>query len=174
MASGEKLQVDAFDSDGRTPLGTGTLLTTDNQIDTTTGTVKLKAEFSNGDSSLFPNQFVNVRLHMDRIDNALTIPSAAVQRGAPGLYAYVVDADSTVRIRPLKLGPTEGDRVQVLDGLAANDRVVVDGVDKLRDGAAVDLIDSTNAGTAGGRTHRNGPAAGQPGRKPAGAAADKP
>jgi multidrug efflux system membrane fusion protein len=111
---------------------------------------------------------------MDRIDNALTIPSAAVQRGAPGLYAYVVDADSTVRIRPLKLGPTEGDRVQVLDGLAANDRVVVDGVDKLRDGAAVDLIDSTNAGTAGGRTHRNGPAAGQPGRKPAGAAADKP
>jgi multidrug efflux system membrane fusion protein len=174
MASGEKLQVDAFDSDGLTPLGTGTLLTTDNQIDTTTGTVKLKAEFSNGDSSLFPNQFVNVRLHMDRIDNALTIPSAAVQRGAPGLYAYVVDADSTVRIRPLKLGPTEGDRVQVLDGLAANDRVVVDGVDKLRDGAAVDLIDSTNAGTAGGRTHRNGPAAGQPGRKPAGAAADKP
>jgi membrane fusion protein, multidrug efflux system len=92
---------------------------------------------------LFPNQFVNVRLHLDQVERALTIPSAAVQRGAPGLYAYVVKADSTVQIRPLKLGPTEGERVQVLDGLAADDRVVVDGVDKLRDGATVELIDGS-------------------------------
>jgi len=140
IAAGGRMQVDAYDSDGQTLLSTGTLLTTDNQIDTTTGTVKLKAEFANHDSTLFPNQFVNVHLHLDRIDDALTIPSAAVQRGAPGLYAYVVKADNTVQIRPLKLGPTDGDRVQILDGLAANERVVVDGVDKLREGASVELI----------------------------------
>ena len=174
LAAGESLQVDAYDSDGRTLLGTGTLLTTDNQIDTTTGTIKLKAEFANRDSGLFPNQFVNVRLHMDRIVDALTIPSAAVQRGAPGLYAYVVKPDNTVQIRPLKLGPTEGDRVQILDGLAVNERVVVDGVDKLRDGAPVALIDSANSGAAGGRVQRNGPAGDRPGKSAAEAAASKP
>jgi multidrug efflux system membrane fusion protein len=155
VASGDRLKVDVYDSDGHALLGTGTLLTTDNQIDTTTGTVKLKAEFPNRDGGLFPNQFVNIRLHLEKIDDALTIPSAAVQRGAPGLYVYVVKPDSTVQIRPLKLGPTEGDRVQVLGGLAANERVVVDGVDKLRDGAAVDLIDPA-APAGAGRVHRNG------------------
>ena len=174
LVSGEKLQVDAYDSDGRTLLGTGTLLTTDNQIDTTTGTVKLKAEFANSDGALFPNQFVNVRLHMDRIDNALTIPSAAVQRGAPGLYVYLVKPDNTVQIRSLKLGPTEGDRVQILDGLAANDKVVVDGVDKLRDGAQVDLIESAGSAAAGGQVHRNGAPGARPGKKAAEAAAGKP
>jgi membrane fusion protein, multidrug efflux system len=156
IASGAKLAVDAYDSDGKTLLSSGMLLTTDNQIDTTTGTVKLKAEFANRDSALFPNQFVNVRLHLDKIDDALTIPSAAVQRGAPGLYAYVVKADNTVQIRPLKTGPTEGDRVQILDGLAANDRVVVDGVDKLRDGAPVELIDPSGRAAAAGRVNRSG------------------
>jgi multidrug efflux system membrane fusion protein len=156
IASGSRMQVDAYESDGHTLLSTGALLTTDNQIDTTTGTVKLKAEFANRDGSLFPNQFVNIRLHLDTIDNALTIPSAAVQRGAPGLYAYVVKADNTVQIRPLKLGPTEGDRVQILDGLAVNDRVVVDGVDKLRDGAAVDLIEPGARASAAGRIQRSG------------------
>jgi len=158
IASGAKMQVDAYDSDSTTLLGSGTLLTTDNQIDTTTGTVKLKGEFANRDGSLFPNQFVNVRLHLDRIDDALTIPSAAVQRGAPGLYAYAVKPDNTVQIRPLKLGPTEGDRVQVLAGLTANERVVVDGVDKLRDGAAVELIETVaHSGTNG-----HGPQSGAP------------
>jgi multidrug efflux system membrane fusion protein len=155
LAGGARMQVDAYDSDGKTLLGTGTLLTTDNQIDTSTGTVKLKAEFPNRDAVLFPNQFVNVRLHLDQIEHALTIPSAAVQRGAPGLYAYVVKADNTVQIRPLKLGPTEGDRVQVIDGLAANDPVVVDGVDKLREGALVELIDAT--ARAGGADGKRGP-----------------
>ncbi|HEX4583712.1 MAG TPA: efflux RND transporter periplasmic adaptor subunit [Burkholderiaceae bacterium] len=162
VATGARMQVDAYDSDNRILLGTGSLLTTDNQIDTTTGTVKLKAELANRDSTLFPNQFVNVRLHLDQIDNALTIPSAAVQRGAPGLYAYVVKADNTVQIRPLKTGPTEGDRVQVLEGLAANDRVVVDGVDKLRDGAAVELIDpaTRRIGSASGQVQQAGARAG--------------
>jgi membrane fusion protein, multidrug efflux system len=156
LASGARMQVDAYDGDGLTLLGTGTLLTTDNQIDITTGTVKLKAEFPNRDGVLFPNQFLNVHLHLDQIDHALTIPSAAVQRGAPGLYAYVVKSDNTVQIRPLKLGPTESDRVQVIDGLAANDLVVVDGVDKLRDGASVELIDtSAHAGAADGKVKRS-------------------
>jgi len=156
IAAGAKLQVDAYDSDGKTLLGTGTLLTTDNQIDTTTGTIKLKAEFPNKDATLFPNQFVNVRLHLDKIDDALTIPSAAVQRGAPGLYAYVVKTDNTVQIRPLKTGPTEADRVQIVDGLAVNDRVVVDGVDKLREGAPVEVIDPSARAASSGQVHRAG------------------
>ncbi len=146
LAGGAKLKVDAYDSDDRTVLGSGVLLTTDNQIDTTTGTVKLKAEFANKDGALFPNQFVNVHLHLETIEQALTIPTAAVQRGAPGLYAYVVKPDNTVQMRPLKVGATEGDRVQILAGLTANERVVVDGLDKLRDGATVKPIDPEAAG----------------------------
>ena len=166
ISSGGRLQVDAYDSDGQTLLSTGALLTTDNQIDTTTGTVKLKSEFANGDSTLFPNQFVNVHLHLERIGNALTIPSAAVQRGAPGLYVYVVKPDNTVQIRPLKLGPTEGNRAQVLDGLAANERVVVDGVDKLRDGASVELIVPATHGAGAAPTRAPGaPGSGGTGKK---------
>ncbi len=175
IASGARLQADVYDSDDRTLLSTGTLLTTDNQIDTTTGTVKLKAEFANHDSGLFPNQFVNVHLHLNRIDNALTIPSAAVQRGSPGLYAYVVKADNTVQIRPLKLGPTEGDRVQVVDGLATNERVVVDGVDKLRDGASVDLIDAAAPSGATGQARAPRPAgSGNGGKRASGSAPGAP
>jgi membrane fusion protein, multidrug efflux system len=165
LGGGARMPVDAYDSDGHTSLGSGTLLTIDNQIDPTTGTVKLKAEFPNRDAVLFPNQFINVRLHLDQIDHALTIPSAAVQRGAPGLYAYVVKADNTVQIRPLKLGPTEGDRVQVLDGLAANERVVVDGVDKLRDGAAVDVIEPAARGTGADQPRPSGQPGGAGPRK---------
>jgi len=156
IASGAPLKVDVYDSDDRTLLGSGALLTTDNQIDTTTGTIKLKAEFANRDGALFPNQFVNAHLHLEKIDQALTIPSAAVQRGAPGLYAYVVRPDNTVQLRTLKVGPTEGDRVQVLAGLTANERVVVDGVDKLRDGAAVEPIVPGSAGTGGDAARRSG------------------
>jgi multidrug efflux system membrane fusion protein len=165
LGGGARMPVDAYDSDGHTSLGSGTLLTIDNQIDPTTGTVKLKAEFPNRDAVLFPNQFINVRLHLDQIDHALTIPSAAVQRGAPGLYVYVVKADNTVQIRPLKLGPTEGDRVQVLDGLAANERVVVDGVDKLRDGAAVDVIEPAARGTGADPSRPSGQPGGAGPRK---------
>jgi multidrug efflux system membrane fusion protein len=175
IASGARMQVDAYDSDDRTLLSTGTLLTTDNQIDTTTGTVKLKAEFGNGDGILFPNQFVNVHLHLDRIDQALTIPSAAVQRGAPGLYAYVVKADKTVQVRPLKLGPTDGDRVQVLDGLAANERVVVDGVDKLREGATVEPIEPVaQSGAAQSRAPRPADSTGTGKRKASGSSPGAP
>jgi multidrug efflux system membrane fusion protein len=171
MHAGARLAVDAVDRDGHTVLAGGTLSSTDNMIDTTTGTVKLKAAFPNRDLTLFPNQFVNARLHLETIPNTLTIPAAAVQRGAPGYYVYLVQKDGTVTMRTPKLGLTEGDQVQVLDGLALNDRVVVDGTDKLREGARVEVIDA-NARKAGPPRGGNG----APGRRhgadgPAGAAA---
>jgi multidrug efflux system membrane fusion protein len=149
LRAGARLAVDAFDRDGQTLLGTGRLLTVDNLIDTTTGTVKLKAEFPNRDGTLFPNQFVNVRLHLDTLPHALTIPSAAVQRGAPGLYAYVIGSGDTVQMRPLKLGATDGDRIEVLTGVSVGEQVVVDGADKLRDGAKVEVIDPSRPAARG-------------------------
>lgn len=141
LRAGAQLKVDAYDRDGHTLLGSGHLASVDNLIDTTTGTVKLKAAFPNRDLALFPNQFVNVQLHLETIPGALAIPTAAVQRGAPGYYVYLVQADGTVTMRAPKLGITQGDLVQVLDGLALNDKVVVDGTDKLREGSKVEVID---------------------------------
>ena len=157
---GAQLAIDAFDRDGRTLLGSGTLRSIDNLIDTTTGTVKLKGAFANSQLLLFPNQFVNVRLRLETIADALVIPTAAVQRGAPGNYVYVVQADGTVTMRVPKLGITEGDRVQVLDGLAAGDRVVIDGTDKLREGARVEVLDAAAnpAPRPGGHGHARGAA----------------
>jgi len=140
MAKGGAMVAEAYGRDGRTLLSTGRLASVDNLIDTTTGTVKLKARFANADLALFPNQFVNVRLHLETLPDALTIPAAAVQRGAPGNYVYLVQADDTVTMRVPKLGITEGDRVQVIDGLAKGDTVVTDGTDKLREGAKIDRI----------------------------------
>jgi multidrug efflux system membrane fusion protein len=139
--TGARLPVDALDRDGRTLLARGVLESIDNAIDPTTGTVKLKASFANADLALFANQFLNVRLHLETIADALTIPSAAVQRGAPGLYAWSVAADGSASMRTLRLGASEGDRVQVLEGLAAGDRVVVDGTDKLKEGSKVEVIE---------------------------------
>jgi multidrug efflux system membrane fusion protein len=156
MGKGGALLADAYGRDGRTPLATGRLSSVDNLIDTTTGTVKLKAQFANGNLALFPNQFVNVRLRLETIPDALTLPAAAVQRGAPGNYVYLVQADDTVTLRVPRLGITEGDRVQVVDGLAKGDVVVTDGTDKLREGAKVDRIapgdtaDGKAAAAAGG------------------------
>ena len=155
MGKGGALVADAYGRDGKTLLGTGRLASVDNLIDTTTGTVKLKAQFANRELTLFPNQFVNVKLRLETIADALTIPTAAVQRGAPGNYVYLVQADDTVSLRVPKLGITEGDRVQVLEGLAKGDRIVVDGTDKLRDGAKVKVIEAGAAagappGSAGG------------------------
>ncbi len=148
MHAGTKLRVDAYDREGSTLLATGSLHSIDNLIDPTTGTVKLKAEFANAGLALFPNQFVNVRLHLETIAHALTVPAAAVQRGAPGYYVYLVQKDGTVSMRNPKLGITEGERIQVLDGLALADKVVVDGTDKLREGSKVEVIDVTaSAGT---------------------------
>jgi multidrug efflux system membrane fusion protein len=135
--AGAKLPVAAYDRANVTKLAEGELATLDNEIDTTTGTVKLRAMFPNTDESLFPNQFVNARLLVDTLHGVVTVPVAAIQRGAPGTYVYQVGADSTVAVKPVKIGVTDGDKVQIVSGLAAGDNVVVDGADRLRDGVHV-------------------------------------
>jgi multidrug efflux system membrane fusion protein len=139
MQSGEKIPVEAWDREQRARLAEGILASADNQVDPATGTVKLKAQFANDDGALFPNQFVNVRMKLDTLNGVIVIPSAAVQRGAQGLFVYVVRPDNTVAQRPVKLGPTEGQRVAVTDGLAAGEMLVTDGLDRLRPGARVEV-----------------------------------
>ncbi len=137
MHAGATLSTTAYDRSGTTQLGTGTLMTLDNQIDTTTGQVKLRAQFANESENLFPNQFVNIRLLVDVLHDATVMPTSAVQRGSPGTYVYLVNADNTVSVRTIELGPADGERQSVRSGLSPGDRVVVDGADKLRDGAKV-------------------------------------
>ena len=141
ISSGDKLPVKAFDRTQQNLLATGLLASIDNLIDPATGTIKLKAEFPNTDGQLFPNQFVNARLELDTLRNVVTAPSSAIQRGSQGLFVYVVKADRTVQLRPVTLGPVDGQRVTLASGVAAGELVVVDGVDRLRDGAAVELIE---------------------------------
>ena len=139
LQSGERIPVEAWDREQKAKLADGLLVSADNQVDPTTGTVKLKAQFDNADNALFPNQFVNVRMKLDRLVDAVVIPSAAVQRGAQGLFVYMVRPDNTVMQRVVKLGPADGQRVAVSEGLAAGDVVVVDGMDRLRPGAQVEV-----------------------------------
>jgi multidrug efflux system membrane fusion protein len=132
-----KLATEAYDRTQRTKLAEGTLLTVDNQIDTTTGTSRLKAVFPNNDSALFPNQFVNVRLLLDTKRNAIIIPAVAIQRGPTGTFVYVVDDQGTVSVKSVKVGLTEGTNVSIDDGLEVGDNVVVDGAEKLTEGMKV-------------------------------------
>ena len=131
------LTTTAYDRSGTTQLSSGTLSTLDNQIDTTTGTLKLRAQFANEDENLFPNQFVNIKLLVDTLHDVIVIPTSAVQRGAPGTFVYLVNQDNMVVVKPIMLGPTSGDKVAVNSGLSPGDRVVIDGADKLRNGARV-------------------------------------
>lgn len=135
--AGETLVVEAFDRDFKNKLATGTLLAIDNQVDAATGTVRLKAIFDNKDNMLFPNQFVNARLLIDRHHDAVIAPSAAVQHGPDFDFVYVVKSDETVDLREVVPGPTEGDQTAIESGLAPGDIVVTDGVDKLQRGAKV-------------------------------------
>jgi membrane fusion protein, multidrug efflux system len=152
MATGVTLPVTAYDRTATIKLSEGELRTLDNQIDTTTGTLKLRAEFANQDNNLFPNQFVNVRLLVDTLQNATIVPTAAVQRGAPGTFVYLVNADNSVTVKPVTLGPTSVDRVAVQSGLSPGDKVVIDGADKLRNGAMVVLRPAGNATPAAATT----------------------
>ncbi len=136
---GAKLPVAAYDRTGLARLADGALASVDNTVSTSTGTFQLRAVFPNDDESLFPNQFVNVRITVDVLKNVVVIPGAAIQRGAPGTFVYVVGRDNTVAARPVTLGPSAGDRIAVLRGLQAGESVVVDGADKLKDGAKVAL-----------------------------------
>jgi multidrug efflux system membrane fusion protein len=136
----QKLPVEAWDRDNRKRLATGQLVTVDNQIDPTTGTVRVKAQFANEDGSLFPNQFVNARMLVETRRGVVTIPAAALQRGVQGEFVYVVKDDSTVSVRPVRPGPTEGGRIAVEDGIAEGERVATDGLDRLREGARVETV----------------------------------
>jgi multidrug efflux system membrane fusion protein len=151
LRAGTRMPVDAYDRAGKVKLASGTLLTVDNQIDPATGTVKLKAQFDNADAALFPNQFVNIRMLVDVLRGVTVIPSAAVQRGTPGTFAYVVKADRTVTVRTLKLGPVDGDNVTV-EGVQPGEMVVTDGADRLREGATVQVAgEAAPAGKGEGR-----------------------
>jgi multidrug efflux system membrane fusion protein len=132
------LEVDAYSRDDQTKLATGKLLTIDNQIDQTTGTGRLKAVFSNEDSVLWPNQFVNVHLLLETRKNATVIPSAAVQQGPQGSYVYVMKPDKTVEVRNINSSLTEGNLTQIASGVAPNEVVVTDGQDKLQAGSHVE------------------------------------
>ncbi len=160
--SGQQLRVDAFDRDGKTLLSTGRLDSVDNVVDLATSTVKLKALFDNKDGTLYPNQFVNARITIATLEKQTLIPGAAIQRGTPGTFVYIVADDSTVTIRPVTIGASNGDTIAVTTGLKVGDRVVVDGTDKLRDGSRVEAaVDAPSAG----QPRRKGPWNG-PGSKP--------
>ncbi|MDR2507037.1 MAG: MdtA/MuxA family multidrug efflux RND transporter periplasmic adaptor subunit [Candidatus Accumulibacter sp.] len=154
VRAGESLQVEAWDREGKTRLATGKLLSLDNQIDTATGTVKLKAEFENADNSLFPNQFVNIRLRVETRRDAMLAPVSAIQRGAPGTFVYLIHPEEKkVEIRRVTLGPATADVVAIEEGLQSGDIVVVTGADRLRQNAAVEfsLDGKPMDGTGGAR-----------------------
>ncbi|WP_374340160.1 MdtA/MuxA family multidrug efflux RND transporter periplasmic adaptor subunit [Methyloversatilis sp.] len=153
------LPVEARDREDRTVLATGTLRILDNSIDVATGTVKAKAVFDNRDGVLFPNQFVNVKLRVDTIAQAIVVPVSAIQRGASGPFVYVVGDDLKAVMRPVETGVLEGELQQVTEGLQSGERVVTDGVDRLREGDKVKLDDAPSAPRAGpgGAAGRRGP-----------------
>jgi len=173
LRANRKLPVEAWDRADAHKLAAGTLQTVDNQIDTATGTIKLRATFENADESLFPNQFVNIRLRVRTLQDATVIPAAAVQRAAFGEFVYVIKppaapADGlSVSIQRVTLGPTEGDRVAVTSGLRPHQQVVLEGVDQLTEGAKVEIVPEGGA-PAGPPTGRRRGAGGQ-GRGPGGA-----
>jgi membrane fusion protein, multidrug efflux system len=191
LAAGTVLEVTAFDRANVKKLATGKVSALDNQIDTTTGTVKVRAQFDNSDNALFPNQFVNAQLLIRTLQNVITVPTAAIQlgapgssgtgtaadsgnpgstslaapsvsSGAPGYYVYVINADETVSVRQITIGPTDGSMTAVNSGLTAGERVVVDGTDRLRDGlhvsvSSLDGKPTTGTGASGAAgTRRSG------------------
>jgi membrane fusion protein, multidrug efflux system len=163
LNAGTTLEVAAYDRANVKLLSTGRVIALDSQIDTTTGTVKVRAQFDNPDYALFPNQFVNAQLLVRTLHDAVTVPTSAIQRGAPGTYVYVINGDSTVSVRPVKLGPTDGPVAAVNSGLSVGERVVVDGGDRLREGMRVTVPGAQTGVQAGTQ-------AGAPAQAPAAAA----
>jgi multidrug efflux system membrane fusion protein len=158
VQSGAKLPVTVYGSDDNKEIATGTLYAVNNQVATSTGTVTLRAMFANDDEKLYPNEFVNVKLLVDVLKNAVLVPTAAVQNGAPGDYVYLVNADDTVSVRKVTTGSSDGKNTAILAGLAQGDRVVTDGMDRLSDGARIRVAQATpgkasgNWGLAAGAT----------------------
>ena len=150
LNSGAKLPVSAYDRTNVKEIAKGALTTFDNQVDVTTGTFKLRATFANPDGALFPNQFVNARLLVDTMTGAVLAPNAAIQLGANGSFVYVVNADSTVSVRPVTTGPSDAQNSVIATGLKAGENVVIDGVDRLRDGVKVSVRNGGGKAAAGG------------------------
>ena len=147
LNAGEQLETDAFDRSDQNRIASGTLLTVDNQIDQSTGTVRLKAVFQNEDGALFPNQCVNVHVLLDVKRGTVIVPVAAIQRGPRGTFAYAVKPDHTVEVRTLTVGPAGRTEAAIESGLAAGDVVVIEGVDKLREGTLVQAREAEHDGT---------------------------
>jgi membrane fusion protein, multidrug efflux system len=137
MRAGQRLPVEAWDRELKNKLTQGSLMTHDNQIDQSTGTLKLRAGFDNKNDALFPNQFVNARLLVEEKTGVTLVPNAAVQRNSQSTYVYVVKSDQTVTVRQVTVGTTEGDQTEIASGLKPGDVVVTDGVDKLQEGSKV-------------------------------------
>jgi multidrug efflux system membrane fusion protein len=139
MHAGTRMSATAYDRSNTTALESGYLDTFDNQIDTTTGTLKMRALFPNPDNGLFPNQFVNTRLLVDVVKNATIVPTSAVLNGSMGPFVYIVKPDNTVTVRTVKVGPVDGERTSIQSGLALGERVVIDGTDRLREGSKITI-----------------------------------
>lgn len=159
LRAGEQLVVEAWDRGEGSVLATGTLKTVDNQIDLATGTLRLKAEFPNADERLFPNQFVNVRLRVRTLKSALVIPSVAVQYGSRGTYVYIVGAENKATVRDIVLGPSDSAQQSVSKGLQPGELVVLEGLDRLREGKIVSVVGDEPAKTSPG-AKADAPAAG--------------
>jgi multidrug efflux system membrane fusion protein len=174
LHGGGPLPVEAYDRGNNAKLADGTLLTVDNAIDVTTGTVKLRAQFDNSDGMLFPNQFVNIQLLQELLKNQIVIPNSAVRRGAPNgvvsTFVYVVNPDRTVKVQPVTLGVVDGERVAVTAGLAAGETVVTEGGDRLRDGAKVQLPSAAPPAPPGSSSAAPGATTAPRGSKTSGAA----
>lgn len=167
LAASNDVPVEAVDKEMNAILGKGRLLTTDNQIDPASGTLKLKAELPNDDGALFPNQFVITRLLVEVIKGATVAPATAIQRGSRGAYAYVLNEDGTVTLRNVSTGAMHGDRLLIREGLQPGEKVITQGVDRLRDGAKVEVIapgatqDPSPPRSRGGEEKRDGTKRGQ-------------
>lgn len=151
LAAGAALRVEAWDRAQQTLLAQGSVSSTDNAIDASTGTIRVKARFPNADNALFPNQSVNVRLQLDVLAGATAVPAAAVQRGAPGSYVYAVDDGGTARLVRVEVAAVDGDWAAVQGALQPGERVVIDGADRLRDGAPVEVIEPVAPGARAAR-----------------------
>lgn len=156
LSTGASLAVTAYSSDNSKQIATGTLYAVSNQMATATGTVTLRATFANDDEALFPNEFVNIKLLVDTMQNAVLVPTPAVQTGAPGDYVYLVNANNTVSVHKITIGPSDGKNTVVLSGLEAGNTVVTDGMDRLNDGAAIKPV---AAKAASGAASASAPAA---------------
>jgi multidrug efflux system membrane fusion protein len=165
LQAGAVLPAAALDRSGARKIADGTLQTFDSQIDPTTGTIKLRAQFPNENEALYPNQFVNVQLLLDTHKDVTIMPTAGVQRGVPGTFVYLVNADDTVSVRKIELGVTDGDRVEVRSGLQPGDRIVIDGADKLRDGAKINVRAEASAPNAPAAAPGAAPAPEKAGKK---------